>query len=55
MNKDIAADGVHPTQKGFELMKALALPICLWNRENEGGKLSWKRTQSTRFKTDLRT
>lgn len=27
MNKDIAADGVHPTQKGFELMKGLALPI----------------------------
>lgn len=27
MNKDIAADGVHPTQKGFELMKMLALPI----------------------------
>ncbi len=27
MNKDIAADGVHPTKKGFELMKSLALPI----------------------------
>ena len=27
MNKDIAADGVHPTQKGVELMKSLALPI----------------------------
>lgn len=27
MDKDIAADGVHPTEKGYEIMKGLVLPV----------------------------
>jgi len=27
MSVDIAEDGVHPTQKGFEIMKRLILPV----------------------------
>ncbi len=29
MNKDIAEDGVHPTTKGYQIMKELVLPIIL--------------------------